>query len=198
MHKSLISKVSIIIASFAMLSMVAIKAEANLVSFDQPNYDVDAAAGSMISLDVIGTFDIAPDAGGFSLNFDPTVLSYTGTTMANPPWDTSSINDASAVTGLVDFAFFGTSGAPVLPALGDSSFPILSFEFDVIGAPGDVSSLILADVFGGVWAAGGQQLLADYGQSQVQVSGVPIPAAFWLFGTALFGLMSSKRLRKKA
>jgi len=196
MNKKLISKVSIIIASFAMLSMVAIKAEANLVSFDQPNYDVDA--GSMISLDVMGTFDIAPDAGGFSLNFDPTVLSYRGTTMANPPWDTATISDTSVATGLVDFAFFGTSGAPVVPAPGDSSFSILSFEFDVIGAPGDISSLILADVFGGVWAAGGQQLVVEYSQSQVQVTGVPVPAAVWLFGSALLGLMTSKRLRVNA
>jgi len=196
MKKNLISKVTIIVASFAMLSMVAIKAEANnVVSFELSDYDFER--GSMISLNVMGAFDTAPDAGGFSLKFDPTVLSYTGTTMANPPWDTANTLEDGVATGLVDFAFFGTSGVPVVPALGDSSFPILSFEFDVIGAPGDISSLILADVFGGVWAAKGQSLIVDYGQSQV-VSSVPIPSAFWLFGTAAFGLLSSKRHRNRA
>jgi hypothetical protein len=61
---------------------------------------------------------------------------------------------------------------------------------------------VQSDYVGGVWVNSGQQgpWCAPAGRSFAvfSVSGIPIPAAFWLFGTAIFGLIGMRRKAKLA
>ncbi|MCP3675834.1 MAG: PEP-CTERM sorting domain-containing protein [Gammaproteobacteria bacterium] len=44
------------------------------------------------------------------------------------------------------------------------------------------------------WAFG--QVVTDLTLTDISVSAVPVPAAFWLFGTALIGLIGFSKRRK--
>lgn len=161
----------------------------NTVGFTQDTFNV--GVGDNLTVDLIGSnFIVGPDGAGFSLAWDPTVLSYVGTSIANPPWDVSSINADSATSGLIDFVFLNQS-------IGNagSDFVIASFTFNVIGWLGDSTSLMLSnDPYEIGFLDGLNSIDVNYVNSQVQV--VPIPAAAWLFGSAMIGLFGSGRLRK--
>lgn len=162
----------------------------NTVSFTQHTYSV--GAGDTLIVDMFGShFLVAPDGAGFSVAWDPAVLSYVGTAIANPPWDASSVNADSAALGLIDFVFLNKT-------LGNAGtdFRLASFTFDVIGGVGDFTSLQISnDAFGIGFLDGLNSINANYVNSQVQV--VPVPAAVWLFGSAIVGLLGLNR-RKSA
>ena len=67
-----------------------------------------------------------------------------------------------------------------------------------MGNAGTVSSLALSndpyDV--GFISPGAVPINVNYVNSQVQVARVPIPAAAWLFGTGLMGLLGSLHSRR--
>ena len=102
-------KILMTLAAVAVVGFSAGQASANTVGFSVPNpINTDGAAS--ITLDIVGTnFTDAVDGAAFTFNWDPTVLSYTGTTVANPPWDTATVNDANAAaqgdTGYVERAY---------------------------------------------------------------------------------------------
>jgi hypothetical protein len=183
----------IVLQTVAVLGLVITglsAAEANQVSFVQSS--VDAMTGQSITFDLIGSgfsASAGPDGAGFSLSWDESVLQYMGTSVANPPWDTQFINAVSAGSGLIDFVFLGKS-------LGNagSGFAIAAFTFNVIGNVGSSTHLTVADAFGG-FANSGNGIAVNYTGSQVQV--VPVPAAVWLFGSAIAGLIGLNR-RKSA
>ena len=146
-----------------------------------------------MTVDLVGTnFTAGPDGAAFSLAWDPIVLGYVNTTVANPPWDTSFVSDDSKALGLVDFVFLNKSA-------GDAgiNFALASFTFNVLGNPGDTTALTLSiDPFDvGFVAPGAVPINVNFVNSQVQV--VPIPAAAWLFGSGVLGLFGMKRTPQK-
>lgn len=163
-------------------------AQAGNVNFIESS--INAFAGESFTVHLIGSgFTLGPDAATFSLSWDESVLGYVDASVANPPWDTSIIESASTDVGLLDFVILGKS-------LGNagSDFEIASFTFKVLDNPGSDSSFLeLADVYGG-WASAGNNISVNYVNSQVQV--VPLPAAVWLFGAGLTGMMGSMKRRK--
>ena len=182
-------KILMTLAAVAVVGFSAGQAAANTVTIDQPNPILTNGATSL-ALDLIGTeFTDAVDAGGFTFRWDPAVLTYTGTAVANPPWDTVSVSDANSATGVVDFVFLGQS---VGFSIGE--FPIATISFDVIGTDGDMTDLTFADAFGG-WAGGGINFPVTYVDGQVTVSPVPVPAAAWLMLSGLLGLVGVARRR---
>lgn len=163
----------------------------NTVSFTQSSL-INVSQGNNLTVDLVGTnFTVGPDGVAFSLAWDPLVLSYVNTSVANPPWDTSFVSDTSKASGIVDFVFLNKS-------IGDAgaNFAITSFTFNVLGNPGSATPLTLSNFSNdvGFEAPGGVLINVNYVNSLVQV--VPVPAAAWLFGSGLLGLVGMKRMRK--
>jgi hypothetical protein len=134
-------------------------------------------------------FNQSVDGVGVTVSWDPAILAYAGTEFINPQWDTTSTNSSNAESGIIDTIFAGSSsGAGTDFQLAEISFTALSLgSTDVlIGASGG------GCVPGacGAFSEGGE-LLTDYGPAHVNV--VPIPAAVWLFGSALLGLIGFSR-----
>lgn len=158
----------------------------NVVRFSD-GVAIETAVSSSLTVNLIGeNFSQAPDAAGFSLAWNPAVLEYFGTSIANPPWDTSTLGEFSVESGLLDFVFLGKSVGNA-----GSNFDIATFTFTVLGNIGDSSFLTISDAFGGFVRPGGLPISANYISSQVQV--VPIPTAVWLFGTGFLGLLGLKK-----
>jgi len=178
------------LASIAQASVVL----TNTVSFTQSTFNF--SNGDSLTVDLVGNnFTLVPDGAAFSLAWDPAVLSYVNTSITNPSWDSSFVNADSAATGLIDYVSLAKSTD------GDAgaNFALASFTFNVVGNAGAVSSLTLSnDPYNvGFISLGAEPINVSYLNSQVQVvAPVPVPAAAWLFGTGLIGLMSSMRLRK--
>ena len=167
---------------------------ANTVQFTQGNI-INVASGGSLTVDLVGSdFTAGPDGAAFSLTWNPSVLDYVSTSIANPPWDTSSVSDANAASGIIDFVF-------LIKSVGNagSNFDIASFTFNVLGNPGATTPLALSNPAisdTGFTLPGGTLIDVNYVNSQVQVVPVPVPAAAWLFGTGLMGLMGSMRSRR--
>ncbi len=165
---------------------------ANTVQFTQGN-SIDAASGGSLTVDLVGRdFTAVPDGAAFSLAWNPSVLNYVSTSIANPPWDGSFVSDANAASGIIDYVFLNKSVGNA-----GSNFDIASFTFNVLGNPGATTALALSNPAipdTGFTLPGGTLIDVSYVNSQVQV--VPVPAAAWLFGTGLMGLMGTMRSRR--
>lgn len=168
----------------------------NSVQFTQGSV-INVATGSSLTVDLVGSnFTAGPDGAAFSLSWDPTVLSYVSASVANPPWDTSFVSDTNAASGIIDYVF-------LIKSVGNagSDFALASFTFNVLGNAGAQTALSLSNpaiADTGFVLPGGSLINVNYVNSQVQVAPVPVPAAAWLFGTGLMGLLGSIRLRKAA
>ena len=144
---------------------------------DDGSIPAEAIADGTFNLDA--TIDAAGSLAGGSLTIGGTVASL-------------GFNSGTLLTG--DLTAFGFE-----PAGGDP----LEFTFDVSG--GDAATL-----YGGAGAIGGVILSAtgftgdftsDFvgtGSAVSDVAPVPLPAALWLFGTGLVGLIGVGRRRAKA
>lgn len=183
--------------ALAVVGFTGGQAMAATVSLTQGN-PILASEGAVLNLNLVGAdFIPAVDAAAFTFNWNADVLSYIGTAVTGP-WDTSSVNDANAASGVVDFVFLGTSGAAV------SNFDIATMSFNVIGVEGDpLTGSTIIDFedsgFGGWIIPGGEPYpdVVTYTDGEVTVvSAVPVPAAVWLFGSGLLGLVGVARRRR--
>lgn len=186
-----------VLGTLALITLItapahAVVVQANTVKFTQPD-PISVSQGDTFTVDLVGTdFTAGPDGAAFSLAWDPSVLSYVGTAVANLTWDTSSVTDTSQDLGKIDYVFLGKSAGDA-----GANFAVASFTFNVLGTAGSSTSLTLSnDPFDvGFVAPGAASIAVNYVNSLVQVQAVPIPAAVWLFGSALVGLFSIKRTR---
>lgn len=163
----------------------------NVVRFSQGDR-LAVTSGELLTIDLIGeNFTLAPDGAAFSLQWDPGVLSYVSSAVANPPWESSFINEAHAASGLIDYAFMSiTNGSNA-----GSDFGIARFTFSVLGNAGDISALALGnDAYSIGFLKGVTGLDVNFVNSQVQV--VPLPAAAWMFGAGLVGMAGSMKRRR--
>ncbi|MDD2761415.1 MAG: hypothetical protein PHH11_14135, partial [Methylomonas sp.] len=152
--------------------------------------NISVVNGGVLTVDVIGQdFTVAPDGAAFSLSWDPSVLSYVSSTVANPPWNASYISEAQVSSGLIDYAFMGITTNGVNAG---ANFGLASFTFNVLGHPGDVTALALGnDSYDIGFINGETGLNVNYVNSQVQV--VPLPAAVWMFGVGFVGMMGGMK-----
>ncbi len=193
----MLKKTGAIVGGLTLFCLTATSAQAsvalsNVVSFTQPTYAV--SNGDTLTVDLVGNnFTLGPDGAAFSLAWNPSVLSYVNTSITNPSWDSSSVSDDNAASGLIDYVFLAKSSA------GDAgaNFALASFTFNVIGNAETASSLTLSsDPFNvGFVSPGAAPINVNYINGQVQVAAVPVPAAVWLFGTGLMGLLNLRRTR---
>ncbi|MEY3760417.1 MAG: hypothetical protein RIR39_1908 [Pseudomonadota bacterium] len=155
---------------------------------------INVASGDSLTVDLIGAnfSGAGPDGAALSLTWDPLVLGYVSTAIANPPWDASFVSETSVANGALDYVFLGHSAIGGVGA----DFALASFTFNVLGNLGAATTLALSnDSFNvGFVSPGAVPINVNYVNSQVQV--VPVPAAVWLFGTGLTGLLGFARNRR--
>ncbi|MCG7986095.1 MAG: hypothetical protein JAY64_13740 [Candidatus Thiodiazotropha weberae] len=155
---------------------------------DAPEYHIN----DTVTLSIDGSdFTESVDGAGITLSWDPSRLAYIGTTIDNPPWDTQSYIDTNAVNGTLDRIFVGsTSGAGTEFALADITFTAFALGATevLIGTSGG------GCVPGacGIFSVNGE-LLTSYAPAEVNI--IPIPAAVWLFGSGVLGLLGFMRQR---
>ncbi|MBK8816337.1 MAG: VPLPA-CTERM sorting domain-containing protein [Methylococcaceae bacterium] len=141
------------------------------------SFQAGAATFSLINLST-GVVDIGPNlvANGQSVSH-----------AFSTAWEFGSDTDGSAfvaITGNPDFNFDAlvrVNGLDVLTFASSALDKVFNLSF----LAGDIVEFIVSGTAGRI------------GNIDISVSGVPVPAAVWLFGSALMGMMGISR-RKKA
>jgi hypothetical protein len=187
MYKQLLT----IVTALTLLGVSAVTAAANIVSIDGSN-PIMTTSGANLDLTIVGNFTDTAEVGGFSLNWDPTVLSYTGAVILpplnDPPY--ASIDASSAASGVIDSLYVGS-----FTESATGNFNIATISFTVIGGNGSGSPVnFTTGCPDCAWYGAGATLLAvDYTNGSVQVGAVPVPAAVWLMFSGLLGLVGIGR-----
>lgn len=158
----------------------------NHVYIDPPSQTLQI--GDIFSVNVIGeNFNLGLDGGSFDLAFDPGILRADSVSLNTATWNFAAVkgtidNPAGKII-FTDFAQFGANTT-------NNSFNIATFSFQAIGS-GD-SQLILSLNDNDPFATGGEIAPVNFTNASVNVAAVPVPGAFWLFGSALIGGISLK------
>jgi hypothetical protein len=168
----------------------------NVIKLSQGE-NISVTSGNVLTVDVVGeNFIMGPNGAGFSLNWNPAVLSYVSNSLVSPPWNPlgngSSVSEDNASSGSLDFVFLtmdtGNAG---------TNFGLGSFTFNVLGSSGDLTALTLGnDAYSIGFINGVTGLNVNYISSHVQV--VPLPAAIWMFGAGLAGMLGTIKRRRHA
>lgn len=132
--------------------------------------------------------------GEIIVDFDKTLLSYSGFTLASGV--TYFIAPAVATSGNTQTVHFGFENAVDVGTVG-------TFSFTAIGNPGSLATigLVDADDFSGSFANnkdGNHRFTPSFVGTQVNISAVPLPAGVWLLGTAVGALGARRRFRRAA
>jgi len=142
----------------------------------------------LVSFDVF--IDFGPEGtlgGGFDLSWDPAALSFLGLTSAGLG-DPAFGRDPDILSGLL-------SSWAVADFSGITSGLVGSMDFEVLSSMGlsTMVSLMPTNGIGGPWVSGLDfisLLEPDYNSVEVTRAApgvIPVPAAFWLFGSAIIG-----------
>lgn len=146
--------------------------------------------GDMVILKVYGAdFTQATIGGGVNLNFEPSVLRVDEVIFDNSVFDfQKQVNSIDNDLGLVESILVSS-----ILSEHAGEFTIAEIKFTAIGA--GLSDLILSpSTFFAPWrTASNQDIDFDFVDGSVQV--VPLPAAIWLFGAGLIGLLVTTRNR---
>ena len=165
---------------------------ANAASISLSPANVDAVVGDIIELDVIMDFsDVTTIGGGYDIAFSSADLDFMSWA-PNPVGDPGFSRLPDVLDGLLSGIALGdfNSGITGVHNLGTVSF-------EVIGGSSVVYVQDTASVAGPFVDFNTFQVIpVEYSSAAVNVSSIPLPAAAWLFGSALAGLVVVKR--KKA
>ncbi len=143
--------------------------------------------GDSFSLNILGSgFTSNVDGGGVNFSYDSSILNVTSVSINGSVWDFGGAGISTGVidngAGTVDGVMVNTFGA----VTGD--FTVATIQFMAIGT--GTSALSLIEYALNPWASGGSlinPIMEDGSLTVVQT--VPVPAAFWLFGSGLLGLI---------
>lgn len=179
------SRTTLLIAALSLLSTQLEAAVVNNhVYIDPPSQTLQI--GDIFSVNVIGeNFNLGLDGGSFDLTFNSSILQADSVSLNTAVWNFAavkgSIDNNSGRIDFTDFAQFGVNTT-------NTTFNIATFSFRAIGAGDSPLTLILND--NDPFATGGEIAPVNFSQASVNVAAVPVPAAFWLFGSALLGGLS--------
>jgi len=180
--KKLIFVISMFVGSYA---------SAATITFDSPAINVNT--NDVFTVNVIGNNFVGNvDGGGINLSFNNSVLNVLSVNINESVWDfggfginTGTINNSNGtLDGVMVNTFANVTG----------NFIVASIEIQAI-AEGN-SSLLLSEYGFNPWASGGSLINPDFIDGSVNVSSVstvPVPAAIWLFGSGLIGLVGFSR-----
>lgn len=153
---------------------------------------VDADDGSVDGSGTNGHSFFGSGAIGITFTFDAGSL-------GSLPTHVGIVWTDGAYTNEVTFEAFDSGGASlgiiVAPGIGDSSFAGGTSEDRFFGVI-DPLGISAIHIFNSVMSGGGSGIEVDH----LQYGGalVPVPAAVWLFGSGLLGLVGMARRKKKA
>jgi len=141
------------------------------------------------TIDIIGTgFTSTVDGGGVNFSYNSNVLNVLSVSVDTNVWDLgvgisagAIDNAAGAVNGVMVNTWSGVTGG----------FSVASVTFQAVAS--GTTGLSLSEYILNPWAGAGLLLNPDYVDATVTVSAVPVPAAVWLFGSGLMGLMGFAR-----
>ncbi|RLA44660.1 MAG: hypothetical protein DRR42_20225 [Gammaproteobacteria bacterium] len=160
---------------------------ASTIGFDAE--DSAIASGDIFTVDIVGSGFPITQGGGVDLFYNAAIVNVLSVTFDVAVWGIGSSvgaidNSAGRVTDIVVGAFDGPQG----------TFVIASLELEATGV--GLTSLSLTDSSINPWASFGARLTTAYVPGSVSVAPpVPLPAAFWLFGSALLGFVGLVRSR---
>lgn len=160
---------------------------AGTITWDSVNNPV--SENDIFSLDIIGTgFAEIVDGGGVDLTFDASVVNVLSVSFDTGVWN--FVNN----TGTINNTLGTVDGIAVsaLPSTVTGDFIFATIQFQAVGLSGTNSSLGLTEFAGNPWASGGSNITPlDFVNGNVSI--VPVPAAVWLFGSGLLGLIGLAR-----
>ena len=174
-------------------------ATAALVSFSPSSQSVAEGDNVSVDLRISGLGDDI--LAGFDLNisFDDSILGFQSFTFGTglDLFGFGSIQDVDDfLPGLVNVAEISFESDDDLKALQPNDFILGTFTFSALSI-GTSALSITAPLFGGALVGENASEL-DMQVQDGSVSVVPIPAAIWLFGTGLIGLLGYSKRRKAA
>ena len=180
---------------FLLLAVFSTGASASLVTFD--NLNLTPTVGNTFTVDILADFSGVGEAtlgGSIDIFYDENVLSFQSFSFLSNTLSLDSFlsrtpdDQPGELEGLAfsNGTFAGISTAGIV---GTITFTAISIgDFDITIADSDLL------------AAGGpfrdldnNIMTVGFGSSNVVVSAVPVPAAAWFFGSALFGLFAVRR-----
>lgn len=171
-------------------------AQAATVSFS--NTSVTAGVGDIFTLDVVMDFTGDPTlGGGTDIFYDASVLSFqsfdfsTATLILDPFLSRSPDVLSNELEGLAFGDFFGLTGPGVVGTLTFQAIAVgdILLTMAVTSEPLKGGEFISATTFVDSQAV-------TFGTARVSI--VPVPAAVWLFGSGLLGLVAVARKNRKA
>ena len=174
---------------FFILVLFIQQAQSATISLSDTNYS--ANINDIFTLDIIGQdFTSNVDGGGVNIIFDPAIINVLSVSIDNDFWDFMNMegtinNTLGTVNGIMVNALSSTT----------DNFTVASIEFQAI--TGGTTNILLNDFSFNPWSSGGETISTSYVTGQVTVSNVPIPAAAWLFGSALIGLTQVRYRSRK-
>jgi hypothetical protein len=186
------------------LAVFTTEAEAITVSVDPATQTIGAGSSTQVALTISGLgIGAAPSLSTYDLNvaYDPSIITLTGVTFGDPVLGdqldlfslgslTSSSDSPLGTINVFELSFDNPSDIDALQA---NAFTLATLSFNTL-ASGTSSLALTINVLGD---ANGDPLTASTISSSITVSAVPVPAAVWLFGSGLLGLIGVAR-RKAA
>lgn len=199
----MIKKISIV--AFALLAFggLSAQAQATLISFNPVSQSVNLGEIATVDLRVSGLGDDILTAFDLNIGFDNSILDLQSFTLGTG-LDTFGLGSLGGATdfgsGLVNVFEVSFDLDQDLKDFQPNDFVLGTFTFSTlsIGTSAlDISVNALAGEFVFDPALGFEVASALEANLQSgSISVVPVPAAIWLFGSALIGLVGSSRLRK--
>lgn len=183
-----------IIKSLSFLTCLLIgSVQAATISFETASYS--ASLNGIFNLNIVGTdFLNSADGGGVDLSFNRDLINVLSVSINETVWDFGGFGIS---TGIIDNSL-GTVSGIMVNTFSDvgASFTVATIEFRAVGL--GVSDLFLNEFSLNPWASGGSKINPDHESSLVTVANavVPVPAAAWLFGSGLIGLIGVARKKK--
>ena len=176
--------------AFIVVSTSAFSATLSLEPTTQTiNFSETASVDLLIS--GLGDFT-SPSLGAFDvdINFDNTVISFSTATFGT--FLGTSIQGVDTSTpGMVKLDEVSLESVPTLDGLQSDSFLLATLTFDGTSAGRsqlEFGAVVLSDAFGSI--------IADPTLVPSSITVVPLPAAVWLFGSGMLGLLSMARRKK--
>jgi len=151
-------------------------------------------AGDSFSLNITGSgFTSNVDGGGVNFSYDSSILNVASVSINGSVWD---FGGAGISTGSIDNGTGTVDGIMVNTfSVVTGSFDVATIQFQAIGS--GTSALNLTEYALNPWASGGALIDPILANSSLTVlQSVPVPAAVWLFGSGLIGLIGVARRKK--
>lgn len=166
---------------------------------------ITAVSGSTFAVELVisglGDGD-APSLGDFDIHigFDPFALDWVASSLGTALGDVGlgealDVSFGEVAPGLVNIAEVSFLTVGELNGLQSDSFVIATLDFMVLAPPGTSTPIDILGVLSLGDAAGDSIVVDGVSGSIVSVTAIPLPAAAWLFASAL-GIVSLARSRR--